>query len=387
MSTPRQDDTERDAWLSEALRHAPDAQAAPSSALSDAILRQARAATNAAHTPAKAPARSPWAATWDWLARPPVAAGFASVMVATLVGLMWWDQPMDPTLARPPAADASPAPAAAPPPVAAAPQQPAPSLGEIAQGAAKTGAQPAAQRKLAAPKPAPRPVEAEPARSVVPARAPAVAPEREGPAPFADRRTAADAVAAAPAPAPAPATPPPVPAAVAAPAPALALRARESAAPATAESKLEAARDESRALTTSGALARGASAKAAAPAAQRSDNFTDARPVAFNTVLASVAAQPERWGWERSGAVQPMRPALQRWLARLDAATSAARWGATADAASSGDASVLRLYRDGALAATLRLDDETVGLAPGPRATLPPATLAALKQALDDASR
>lgn len=311
MSMPRQDDTERDAWLSEALRHAPDAQAAPPSALSDAILRQARAAANAARAPSKPPARSPWAAAWDWLARPPVAAGFASLMVATLIGLIWWDQPMDPTIARPPASDATPPPAAVAPPVAAAPQQNAPASEEVAQGAAKA--------ELAASNPAQRRVEAAPP---------------------------------------------------AAPAPAQALRARASAAPIAAESKAEPARDESRAST-----------------AQRTDNVADARPAALGVLLASIAAQPERWAWERNGAPQPIGPALQRWLARLDAATSSARWRPAAETAASGETAVLRLYRDGVPAATLRLDDETVGLAPGPRAALPPATLAALKQALDDATR
>lgn len=295
MSTPRPDDAERDAWLSEALRHAPDAHAAPPSALSDAILRQARAATNAP----RAPARSAWAAVWAWLARPPVAAGFASVMVATLIGLMWWDQPIDPTVARAPAAEATPA-----APVAAA-----------------------------APTPSPE-----------------AAPERHGPAPNAERRTTADAVAAA-------------------------------------QSKIDRAREERPAPGTAGALGRSAAAKAAAPTAQRADNLVDARPAAFDALLASAAAQPDRWGWERSGAAQPMSPALQRWLAQLDAATSAVRWGAVSDTASSGEASVLRLYRDGAPAATLRLDDESVGLVPGPRASLPRATLDALKQALDEATR
>ena len=55
-----------------------------------------------APAPRRASARAPrtrCCALWNWLARPPVAAGFASVMAATLVGLMWWDRPMDETLA------------------------------------------------------------------------------------------------------------------------------------------------------------------------------------------------------------------------------------------------------------------------------------------------
>ena len=101
-------DAERDAWLREALRHAPDSDALPPSGVSEAILLKARAAARAA-APAARRAGSrdahanPLLALWDWLARPPVAAGFASVMAATLVGLMWWDRPMDETMVRAPA--------------------------------------------------------------------------------------------------------------------------------------------------------------------------------------------------------------------------------------------------------------------------------------------
>ena len=94
------EDAERDAWLREALRHAPDAGAAPPSVVSAAILAEARAAAaRSAGTPALprgsvVPA-NPFLMLWRWLARPAVATGFASVMAATLVGLMWWDRPMD----------------------------------------------------------------------------------------------------------------------------------------------------------------------------------------------------------------------------------------------------------------------------------------------------
>ena len=127
------------------------------------------------------------------------------------------------------------------------------------------------------------------------------------------------------------------------------------------------------------------SAKAAAPALQPRENAASPRPAAPAALLASVAAQPGRWQWQRGGAMQPMSPALQRWLARLDAAT-ATRWRNAADAASTGEASVLRLYRDGALAATLRLDDDSVALGPAARAALPAAEITALKQALEDAA-
>lgn len=310
MSTPKYDDeTERDAWLSEALRHAPDAQAAPPSALSDAILRQARAATKPASSLVTARPKPAWAAAWDWLARPPVAAGFASVMVAALVGSAWWDQPIDPPSARPPAADALPAAAPLPaPPVQPAPATApvpsvAPAAGDLAQrSTAKAAPPPQVERELAAPDSL--------ARSAPLPRRNETAPE-----PFAERRAAADT----------------------------------------------------------------------APAMPRHEDADSPRPAALGAVLASVGAQPGRWQWQRGGPVQPMTPALQRWLGRLDAAT-AARWRNDLNTASAGEASVLRLYRDGALAATLRIDDESVALGQASRATLPAAKITALKQALDDAA-
>ncbi|HEY0820025.1 MAG TPA: hypothetical protein VGD46_14670, partial [Rhizobacter sp.] len=94
-------DEPRDPHLREALRHAPDAHLQAPPALGDLILKEARAK---ARDPGGATASSRGAARrlWDWLARPAVATGLAGVMAATLVGLMWWDQPMDEALPRPP---------------------------------------------------------------------------------------------------------------------------------------------------------------------------------------------------------------------------------------------------------------------------------------------
>ena len=115
---PRDDamnDAERDAWLREALRHAPD-----SARVAAARRRARRSCAEGARRDARPrrPARArrrgaranPLTALWAWLARPPVAAGFASVMVATLVGVIWWDRPIDEAMPRrfePPAATAS----------------------------------------------------------------------------------------------------------------------------------------------------------------------------------------------------------------------------------------------------------------------------------------
>ena len=96
-TTPSSPGPEHDAWLREALRHAPDASASPPPSLRESILAEARAAARAGWArPAAAPSLLDRAlAFWSWLARPQVAAGFASVMAATLVGMLWWDRPMD----------------------------------------------------------------------------------------------------------------------------------------------------------------------------------------------------------------------------------------------------------------------------------------------------
>ena len=113
MTRAEDSSAEHDAYLRSALRHAPDAALAPPDALDDAILRQARSATAQADAGSTAPSPSPrehrslapdsglgrilsgLAGAWSWLARPAVASGFAGVMVATLVGVMWWGLPLD----------------------------------------------------------------------------------------------------------------------------------------------------------------------------------------------------------------------------------------------------------------------------------------------------
>ncbi|MDQ6628479.1 MAG: hypothetical protein M3Z29_08540 [Pseudomonadota bacterium] len=172
-------DGERDAWLREALRHAPDAAALPPEALRKAILDEARAATlvgagstrgsataNAAtgeagpgDAAARATARrggvsagtgvaASIAAFWSWLARPPIAAGFASVMAATLVGVMWWDRPLDdPALpsAAPPLVGGAPAIAGRASAVAALPSPEPYARSDVSNSAARTPAAPAAE--------------------------------------------------------------------------------------------------------------------------------------------------------------------------------------------------------------------------------------------------
>ena len=324
MNPHEGDEPERDAWLREALRHAPDADAAPPPGLRESILRQARAASGA---PPPARAAHKLLAAWSWLARPPVAAGFASVMVATLLGLMWWDRPMDETL-------------------------PHPSAPTLQRGADTA------------------PPRAEPASGNVSAAAPPVSIEPTAPAPFSDERKATAAE---------PTLPAPTIAASPQPAAAEATRMREAPPPA-ANDPAALRRDESSAAT--GALSARAVAKAAAPG-------SPAAPLA--ELLASIAEQPQRWTWRRAGATQAMSPNLQRWLLRLDGATTQ-RWGSVAARAPPAEGDVLRLYRDGALHTTLRLDDAGgwIARASAPQrawlAALAPGALADLKRALDEAA-
>jgi len=101
-------DPERDAHLRAALRHAPDADLAPPPALSDAILRAARAAVKPA-----LPARG-WWSTLPW------SGSLAGLTAATLFGLIWWPAPLPP-----------PVPADIAEVVAQAPAAPAPATASV----------------------------------------------------------------------------------------------------------------------------------------------------------------------------------------------------------------------------------------------------------------
>ena len=400
MTPTDRDDPERDAWLREALRHAPDADAAPPATLSETILKQARAATAATPAPR---ATSPWSSAWAWLARPPVAAGFASVMAATLVGLMWWDRPMDEALPRPLAPElrrgtAPEAPlAAARDEVSPAVPAEAPNDVRIESKAATVATEPSRPAQRTPP---------EKSRRAAPADAASKKPsaaQRLEPEPFERERKEAS-VAAAPAPdaAPVPPTAPAVGAAAPA-APAMAettkdaAPARQRAITGAAQERTAVARDELNAASAAASrdLAAGAFAKAAPPPAAnalrlRQDEAAD-RGALLAETLASIASDAPRWSWRRGAGMQAMTPALQHWLVQLDAATES-RWRAAPAAAASADGSTVRLYRSGALRATLHLDDDSVlfaspgAAAPTLRAALAPAAIAALKRGLDEAT-
>lgn len=350
MSGPRErhgdDGVPHDAWLREALRHAPDADARPPAALSETILRRARAEAAGAAPPASPSLAARIAAAWAWLGRPPVAAGFASVMVAGVVGLMWWDRPIEEAL--PPRDAALPAAVRAPAPEPAA--------------AADTSIA-AAPPTVAAPTVVPPP-----AVPAVPAPAPATAPRA---APSVAPGPLADATRPAPA--------------------ELAGAAAESAARNDAADRAEPGErlereDRSRAAAP---LAKAAPrAAATAPAPRR--EFADAgAPSPLAAVRAAIAGQAGRWRWQRGAAgLRALDASVERWLARADAAATS--WS-DPPAGPDIDAAVLQLWLDERLHTTLRLDAtgiavETAG-APRRRAALAPTDAAALREALDAATR
>jgi hypothetical protein len=368
--TPRDDapDAERDAWLHAALRHAPDAELGAPEALSAAILREAQAkARPAVAAPPPAPP-SFGTRLWIWLAQPAVGAGLASVMVGTVIGLMWWERPLQEAAPRETAmvaqAPVAPAPAPAPAPAAVPP----PAAGDLA-GSATPAETPAVRNDALARKEAadgsaqPRIAAEESRRQRAVAPAAKVAPE---PAPAAERdeiqresavaakaiapadattRAARSAEAMAPAPlAVAPAAPAPAPT----PAPAAAPMAQAPAPTGIAPAP----------TTTAPSTTAGAVAKFARPSPTTQTLAADAAaPVdaqrAFVALRVALSTQPQHWTWQRG--TQPPTPiddSVTAWLAALDSA-AAARWTrAPAGVA----APSLKLLRDGRVEHLLQLD-------------------------------
>lgn len=426
MSEPDDDVGARDAWLSQALRHAPDADAVPPSAVSAAILAEARAAIArpTSSSPRGAPARGgtfadTLRACWDALARPPVAAAFASVMAATIVGLMWWDRPMDDTLPRPPSTAAERKIAAPPEPSAPA------SLNTPAPAAASADPQGAATSVRVAPAETARKREAP---AAFPSQETAQAKQREGSRPRVDeaKKDAAPSLAGQGAATPArqaqnatatgslsaaaaAATSVPVePAAAASPAPAPVVAAAPAARPAPAPtspldagravgaSRSEASADRAEQPVAKSIAPGRAPVPSADPATRRRGDTdrrdsTDAlerdkaaaapeafarrdtpdlrreRAVAATSPLTplrdAIARDPQRWTRQSAaGAEIALDPAWRDWLAEIDAA-AAGRWQATTAQALEDerrDGAVLRLFVDGRAAAVLRLDGQAV---------------------------
>lgn len=335
------DDLPRDAWLREALRHAPDTEAAPPPKLNETILRMGRAAVapREERRSAAVPHASPslpsgtvagggladtLAALWAWLARPPVAAGFAVVFLSTVVGVMWMGRPVE-EAAAPREETVAAAPQAAP---AALPKSETP----VERGRASPGLPEAARRTA---------------------------------------DSSAPAVAAAP---PArKAEPPPVLAKAEAPPPAAAPAANDMA-----------AREVASAERREAAAAR---LPAAAPAA-----IAPAAPAAsaietpsLSNLRFEIRRKAETWSWQRDeGESRPMDDPMQNWIALADR-TSRPAWreGATPGAQVT---TTLRFTRDGVVRAILRLGPAGMQLTRGGKTesvTLSGGQVAALQSALD----
>jgi hypothetical protein len=372
---PDMPDADRDAWLSEALRHAPDADMAPPASLSEMILREAQAKAKPA-APAPRPPMPWWTRLWVWSAKPAVGAGLASVMVASLVGVMMWDRPLQDSSPRSrmdlPVPAAAPAPVPPPPSGVAPPQEQAAAAGIASTAADQAAAQaPAPAKPLAQDKRPPEVVAeakkkqatledekrkqpeltAEPERrSEQSVRAFAAKEERQREValkaePDALSKAARTAEAMSPAApavsvspkvvAPQPAiTPAPVP-----PPPAIAMPA--PAAPAAAPTpsptpSADAATTAPMAAQSTGTTTPGASARMAKPGV--SNLAAGERSIitrlpedteAFAALRAALAAEPAPWRWQRdAGALHVVDDTLGAFLAQVDAAAHAG-WAPT----------------------------------------------------------
>jgi hypothetical protein len=404
------DEAEHDAWLREALRHAPDADAGPPAALSARILQRANAAV-AAVPAAAAPAG--WLArglaAWSWLARPPVAAGFASVMLATVVGLMWWDRPLEEALPQREAATAA-APAADPLPAPTPTPTPAP-VTESAREAASVSPAPASPAAVLSTPPSSVSRADVAGKSTSAAPAPTAAQRQTATAAVGSPKAAAMPMQA-PSPAPTPATvPSPSQDAATEPPPAEMTRKAAEGRAEDRSARRIAPESERMAQNEASTLARSrmagpaaAPAAAAAPSALVGSATPPPAPLTQQTpltaLLAAMRSEPQRWSWQRGeSSARALSPALLQWLAQLDNATGA-RWVPPAAGGSSGPAggvAELRLWRDGQLHSVLRLSElgvqlerlaaSTATTASAWHAKLDSDTDAALRAGLEQATR
>ena len=334
-------DPERDAWLQSALAHAPDAGLEAPPAVSAAILR---AAADRVSPVASTGAWSWLMRAWATLAHPPLAAGLASVLIASVVGVMWWQRPIDEAMPRPaPTLRGESAPAATP----------------AVEPTAERAANPAAERADAAP-PAASPA-ASPATDLLAHKAPATRDEARRPA------TAPTAGA--------------TPETANREAAAASQGLRDQAAARTSEEAVAAA--EPAAATAPGSEAArskgaaGRSAVAAAPAMAM-------RSPAMDLLQRWDLAQ-SRWRWKPPQAPdwQPADAAARAWLIRVEQATRG-RWSLLVErAAATGAAVAVQWQQDEVLQGTLTFEAEGMRwIAPDGSiffAPLPTVTLDALR--------
>lgn len=407
---PRTGD-DHDPWLAAALRHAPDAADAPPAGLSEAILRAAHDTAATARAPSRE--RSPAGVlqnVWSWLAQPAVATTFATLVLATAIGVMWWGETVEPELTRPttppPGAvtSAAPAPTAAatepttaaqPAPPQAAPTATPPAMPPVAQGddAAKQTARAPVFRSRSGPEAGAGAVKSEGRAAIAVDRAApsTVVPPGEQAASLDEARESGRAARQHAAPAPsampgvatqAPISRPRQPAEAAAPAP------DEVPGRAPIDARIDAAPQGARSAP---AAAASLPARRAEPAAAPSE---PAAAIAEPTALfADVRNRPQRWRWQADGgAPRAVDASFLHWWAQLERAAPA--WSAQAPGASSAAAApalVLRAIDDASDAVTIRIeaDSARARFAGGAawRASLGRADAAALREAIEGLSR
>lgn len=432
MSTRRDDAAELDAHLRAALRHAPDRDTAAPAQLSEQILSAARRSVQPMHEGPAWPrhVRAALASALDALTRPAGAAAFASLVLATVIGVMWHEG--DPTevlperLRRPDAAPRArsdtPAPAPTAPATLQTPAEPAsqaqtaaPDRATADTGTAKATteskrrnatAQSADARPAERPRTTPAPdattatadatdtfARAE-TRPKAAAKAPpsaverAAAPPQASPATAGAQRSEARATAQESA---MPATPPPPPAARAAPpAPAMAPAPATAAAPPTPAPAAPQATAPGGASVGAAAAPRVAPMGAAPPSLRSSlaatpDPITSVVLALGREAASAPSATTHRWQ-RGNGNALPHGPAAQAWLAELQRATQGAWQPQQGTAAAGADALVLSNERG--LVARVELTDAGVRWhsAATPNlswsATLPDETLKRLRENL-----
>ncbi len=310
-------DDPRDAHLLAALRHAPDRDATPPREVSERILAAARAAAQSSRAAVRPAHEAPapwWQRLSAWLTQPQVAASFGTLVVASLVGVMW-------STREPPVAEFSPPPklservesprASAPADAlqadvakaegSAAPTAAAPA----AVSAARTQAAPVARPKQASPK--------EPAVRREADREPGLESRQRAPAAVPPAETAAVASSAAPAPT------------VEAPAPQVADAA--PAPPAVAAERRTAGGSESRGLDSrrDAAPTQPASAALGMALTAKVNNAAVAGPLArWDAALGADTSNGVRWrlGERRDAPPIAHGAAQMQWWAALRRATA-----------------------------------------------------------------
>jgi len=349
----RDDDLDRDAHLRQALRHAPDADAAPPAALRELILREAQAKAREGRAVPTAPAPHLLHRLWAWIGTPRFAGALAGVMVIGFAGLLWRDRP--PEEMASPSVRMQPAPAAPTQAPAVVPEAASPPSTQAAD----------AESKAAMP---PSPVT--PAPAAKPKRNATPAPRAEPPPP----------------PAPAPSPQPPVATGAAAPSPPPAFsESRPQPADPAREAAADAAAERRRDLNLSRSQKLAAAPAPAAPAAR----LAEAAPASLADLRRRIHGEATRWTWQRPGlASRPYDNAVGDWLGRAEQA-SRGRWQPDgAPAGGDTGAPAIVLLRNGQPAQRLHLAEdalvwEQLDRGERLRAPLDAATLAALRLALD----